>query len=533
MFTVLLKLMLVRAWASVRRLFIGSTKRTIISVLGLGLLGLSLAPMLLLPFFRGYSGARAAVPGLSDTVVAAGALAWILLPTFSFQRGGLLAFTPAEVDQLLPAPFSTRQLIAAKLVWFSAMAAITGVWLALILQIHLGPFHRAAPAVALTATVVVAWNVVLKLLRDGPAWQRVLRVAIAVVPAAMLALAALDALRPLPDSLASFAQRAGDSPTGAALLAAAQPFVDVLRADEPWAALAVVAGVLVVLWAVALRVGPGAIEAIVEHAARRQRVADQVMARGFAIDNTAVAARRTLPTLPRLAGAGPLVWRQLLSVYRGSGMRAVLMLVVFIGVAGFMLSTSRASAGAGVGFLIAFAVGVLPSLFRVDFRGDLDIMEPLKALPLSPIVIAAGQIACTALLSATLLSLTIIVLGVITRADPLLVGAGVLAIFPMGVVIACVENAAFLLYPVRLRAAVGGSPQMVSRGIILLLVRGLFLAPIVLGGAGVGWMLFELTGSWTFVALGVACVTWLGAFAGVRLVAWAFERFDVSADIPG
>jgi hypothetical protein len=181
---------------------------------------------------------------------------------------------------------------------------------------------------------------------------------------------------------------------------------------------------------------------------------------------------------------------------------------------------------------------LLIAMLKLDFRGDLDRMDVLKALPISPNALAAGQLAAPtivlALLHVLLLSGMILFVPVNPAGGGTKVLFWALVIAPvLDLLMIGVENLIFLLLPARPAAATPGDLSAMGRQALIFLLKGLVIlcAGAIAAGAGVA----------TYFALGrsqvIACavtVTLLGvqALAMIPLVGWAFARFDPAEDVP-
>src|SRR5207249_10910957 len=96
------------------------------------------------------------------------------------------------------------------------------------------------------------------------------------------------------------------------------------------------------------------------------------------------SARFSIPMFPRLAGAGPIACRKLTAAIRHS--RAViwflLFLCVMIGPAIYFGGAGHSAAGA-IGGMIFWITMMFANLLRFDFRGDVDHIDTLKAMPVA------------------------------------------------------------------------------------------------------------------------------------------------------
>ncbi len=249
--------------------------------------------------------------------------------------------------------------------------------------------------------------------------------------------------------------------------------------------------------------------------------------------------------IPWLFGRGPfgaLAWRKTGAIVRKA--RGTLFVSALVLAFVTLLSTlfgdthddaARILAPAAVGVLGLF---YLAAGLRFDFRDELDRMESIKAWPLSPARIFLAMLLPEVVLVSLLLMGAVLLRGVIAGGiEPAVYAiAAMLPLFVFAWV--AVDNAVFLLMPVRHVPGQEGALQNAGRGIVLLLVRLTFLTSI--GGASVGvglalgFGLVELGypeslawaaafgATWVLVLLCDAVLVWFGG----RM----FRRFDVARD---
>jgi len=248
--------------------------------------------------------------------------------------------------------------------------------------------------------------------------------------------------------------------------------------------------------------------------------------------------RFRIPLLPWLGGAGPIIWRQLVTATRGY--RALTFLLIFVlisctgpAIAFFSEGKADASVPWSLGATCLFMTMILNQFFAFDFRSDVDRIEVLKTLPIAAWRITVGQLVTpvlwTSLFQILLIGLLYAAFG---RIGYLFLGV-VLLSPPVNLLLTGVDNVLFLLFPTRMQTNPGDFSQA-GRQMLLMMARMAALGIGVGIPAAVGAILFFLTGQNWFIACGVG---WLMCAAlsctPIPLVAWAFQRFDVAADTPG
>jgi hypothetical protein len=527
-----------------------------------------LAYLALALFGQGRGAASGPVP--SQLVTAGGTilLAILLAKWWLFGADRLaLAFTPAEIHFLFPAPVRRSALLAYKLVRAQRLVLLNVlVWAVLLRQGNRGgpgglayalalwvffstlAFHRLG--VALTRESVIehgrsgvrrAWPALAALiLTGGCLWLTLDR-----IPRSLLTAN--------PNGPLGAVQTVLDTPPLAWLVWPLRITLLPMAAETTrvWAlAFAAAFGLaaLHVFWIV--RADRSFEEAAVEASARRAELLERWQKHGGTTPSTARSARRRLP----LAGAGhpvtAIVWKNLTRLARTVSPAFVFTLaglmaagVVFVLVEGrHDPHVSRAIPALAIGW--AAVLGVLgPQWVRVDIRGDLDHLVSLKTWPLSGLTLMTGQVfssvAVLTLLQAGLIGLGLaaaIADGSLSVSARLLVVSAVPAVLLLGslnTVALCIQNGAAVLYPAWVRTEIrpGGIEQMgqhlLTAGASLLLLAA--AGPAVIATA-LAYYLWPLAGPWAVVpgmlvgAGGLA----LEAFLLLDWLGRLFERLDPS-----
>jgi hypothetical protein len=247
--------------------------------------------------------------------------------------------------------------------------------------------------------------------------------------------------------------------------------------------------------------------------------------------------------LPNLRGAGPIAWRQMTTAMRNSRGLFFILLILAISVGPLILSHHAEEAAKHPGDPVSSMTGglviamgwitlVVAAWLRFDFRGDLDLLDYLKSLPISANAISAGQL-ITPVLMLTICDWIIIgsVAVIARRVDFMLASVAALCL-PFNGLLFGVENFIFLLFPTR-AAANPADLQGYGRQILMLFAKGGILV-LTAGVAGaVGVIAFYFLGAPRVLAVAISGVLLCGlAAATVPVVAWAYTRFDVSGDLP-
>lgn len=448
-----------------------------------------------------------------------------------------VAFTPGEVDMLFPGPFGRRELLVFKLTKSSLVALLTALIMSLPLVVYARSWLACFVGVYLTLLFIQFFSTAGVLLAQAmsrriySAIQRavlILGLAVAVFVARNLVIAH-GGMHAIYDF--------GQSDLGRNLLAPFEPFGRAITAYDATElaqaageAALIDAGLLVIVILLDQNYLEAATAASQRRAAQIQRIRSGSLLSAGVKGNV----RWHLPRLPWLGGAGPIGWRQATSAARSA--RGLLLVIVILAIGmGPLFGSSLKDIHLAQTLIgaIAWMTILLSGLLKFDFRGDLDHMDELKALPLQPYAISIGQIVVPTLIltAAHMLLLGSVMVATATHRDLLAVTAGLA--LPFNALLMSTENAIFLLFPSRPAAASPGDFQMLGRQaaqlvmkafavIIGLVIAFTIAAPlfILLGGSLI--LLTLLAGT---VLLGETC-------AMIPLMAWAFQRFDPSVDTP-
>ena len=450
-----------------------------------------------------------------------------------------VTFGPAEVDFLFPGPFTRRQLLAYKLIKTGLFAVPSALLFGVVAGRYGGAFLGRAIAVWLIFQFVQLVAMVSALVQSTVGEYAFTRTRRWVV-AGVLALAAA-ALTPSvwrertarPVELAAHLQA---SPVGRVLLAPFGVFPRALTAPRlfpnglAWDALgaAMIAGLV----AVVFLLDANYLEtAAVASGKRHARVA-RMRAAGLAGTASQKSANLRLPMLPWLGGAGPVAWRQLTTVARTSRGLLVILAVVAVAAGGAVSGAGRSPEA--LGRLIGLSVWVnlfLTSLLKFDFRGDLDQIDNLRALPLHPAAVAAAEVVAPTLILSAVQWLLLLAIAVFGHLPGRGLVAAAAVVLPVNALLVASENLLFLLFPFRPPAAVAGDMGMVGRQTVVFLARLLMLAAVLAVAGLVGYAAYLIAGLALAVAAAAAAVA--AALAGViALMAVVLARFDPSVDTP-
>ena len=475
-----------------------------------------------------------------------------------------LAFTPAEVQFLFPAPLTRRGLISYKLfraqliilfnavIWvfvlrrsgsvLPAALRFVGTWM-LFTNLSL---HRLGAALVRTS-----------LLQHGRAGARRHLPAIVLGGAALLAVAliardgvpAIRAASGTGEVMHALAD-AANLPAARALLylprvvigpSFAQTGAEWLRAALP----ALVMLLVQIFWVIQSDIAFE--EAAVQASAERARRMDAWRRRS---SRPRVGARkkvkRTLPLEPVGAPAGAIVWKNTLLLMRtgrigsivGLAFMAVVLSLPSVDVFGFGRRFVATVALAMIGLLIVLGSRVLQN----DFRQDADHLATLKTLPLAGSRLVGAEVVSSALPVSVLQLALMVIAYVVTLGDAnlpvsLAMRTSLLLMSPLillsvNVTTVTIQNGAALLFPgwIRVTPLVGGGIEAMGQGILatgmLLLTFLLALLPAAAACLATWWLASALPNAW-IIALTVAAGVLLGeTWWAIHGLGHRFERLE-------
>lgn len=450
-------------------------------------------------------------------------------------------FSPGEVDLLFTGPFTRRQLLAFKL----AMACV-GMFLSALLLSCIMLRHVTFWVAGFTGIFLGLWFVHLlnmavimigQTVAEG-AYTRTRKLLLAAVLVAVLVAASqafnttqnttfLEALQRMRHSAAL---RYLCAPFGvyAQVLAAESLFPEMLG----WALVGIAMNLGLI--AVVMKLDANYLEAAADISQRHYARFLQRRQGGFATGNVASkTVRWRFPPPPRIKGAGPILWRQIINALRNARGLLIVIAVICV-VAGPMFATmsGESSQWAIVIFVGIWLTVMLSMMIRFDFRTDIETMEWLKMLPVTPTAVVVGELLTPVLLT-TFIQLVVVGSVALRQGKPLVLIAVAAFVLPVNTLLYGLENLFFLLWPTKAVAANPGDLQFFGRQMLTMLAKLILLAICCGAACLAGVVAWLAAGKHLIPAAVVAwmCIT-AQAIAMMPLIALAFRRFDLSLDNP-
>jgi len=513
------------AWRKLRRA-VSSPKGALLGIFSLGFLAMMILPNLML------TGQQAPIITNLWFVSPPALFGFWLFIVAMGRNTSSITFSLAEVEFLFPGPFSRRQLLAYKLL-LSALAPLGN---ALLIPIFLWRFALWTPAIMLgfwMTFVFVQWTSLLFTLVVDWLSERFARWrSIGLVLLATLA-------------LISFWQVGGLEGDGTPLerlakLEMAWPVKAILAPFTAFSqvAQATTAAQLALSTALALAVNAVVVVLIfrMDHnflqaslAASQKRYAWLERAKrsgGVPSLGQRSKPRFGLPTFPRLAGAGPIAWRQLLELMRSSG-RLIYVLPAILAMIAPVLLVGRQSDRLAIGLVVM--VGFMMSmLMPMGLRTDLLHIETFKSLPISSSAIVWGSITSAVLYPTVVQVVAVAVLAALSGEWTNMSTLAACFAVPLNLLLVAADSILVLMFPSTRRFVPGDF--LLGMRLMFTYLAKILLVAVAAGVAGastlvVYWFLGESR-------VAMATVGWValvieGAMT-LMVASLLFERFDPS-----
>jgi hypothetical protein len=544
-----------RGWVRYLGRNLRTVRGAVTALIGGGFFALWLTAVLLSP---GGGGARVD-PDALRRFGPAFLLFYCLMNVFVSTGERAIYFAPGEVNFLFAGPFGRREILAYKVILTFLVSIPSTLVFAAIVRVHATWFLAAYVALLLAILFQQLFGMAVNLIATSVgarAYSRGRRLLLGV----LLTLAAVTVfqsgvIRQWPPR--DLIESAAATPVWQVISTPLRWFFDAFLAER-WPDLLLNAGLALLvdlaLLGVVFALDAHYLEAAASSSARIYSQIQRFRRGGMAAAGRGGNARFGVPDLPYWGGIGPVLWRQLTTAIRGLGRLAVVFGLIGAFVIFPLLSQGDKgddrAAGAVLGVLVVWLTMFLTQMVPFDFRGDVDRIAALKALPLAAWRLALGQLLAPVVLVTAVQWATLAVAAVLRPEDGELLWILVAFAPPFNFLLFALENFLFLRFPTRVMASTPGDFQAVGRNLLFMLAKMAALAGVALGAVTVGvvaWLgtrllLGVLGGGYEdeevqliagrVAALAGWFVVSLSGLALLPLVAWAFKAFDVGRDTP-
>ncbi|MBD3268264.1 hypothetical protein GF373_16485 [bacterium] len=471
----------------------------------------------------------------------AGIMFLLFVMQFLFSVGDkAVNFKPSEIDFLFTGPFSRRQLVLYKIVFSYATSFFPLLIFSFVLFPHAPWFLALVIGVFFGQNLIQLAAILFALIRQSLPLQmysktrRYLLLGIVVV-----GLVGIKQVLPLELRVPTFAelQQAMQASVLKYILFPFDVFGRIIVAGTwvellTWAPIGILLnGILIGL---ILQMDRDFVELSWQASHRFSERLKKAQSSGAMISSKLKGEVKTrLPMFPRLAGVGPLLWRQILQFMRSSKSVAIIHFVVplFVGPVFFFFGAEKETAFILIGIL-AYVTFLFSFHLRWDFRIDLDQIAWFKRLPMSALGIVVSEISMPVFLLTSTQLLALMSYAVCVRHNLGILGIAALFTFPINTMLASIQNFVFLLFPIRVEANTAGDMSNFGKGLALFFFMSILI--LLCGGlsAGLGLLAYFLFFDSVVAFIAVSWISLSGmSMLLIPCVLWAYLRFDVS-DLP-
>lgn len=523
-----------RQWRRMR-----TPKGMLLTLFGAALFGIWL---LSVTFTFGGGGPRGGAAMLPEALAGA-CVSGLLLVAYLSGLGHPGVFVPpAEVERLLSAPVTRGALLRHRFYVAFARAlpglAVFGLLFSAKLQSPPAAIVGLLLGSAAVALAQQSGSVAAVYAAKRP-WLRALGwITAGVALGAVVALIRDLARESAPGA---WMERLREHAVFAALSAPGAPFVDVVFAPQLSAAAlpALYVGLGLVGTLVALCTVPVDLREATLRTATKVDERLSRLRRGVLIGSRRSSdGMRPMWRAPWWAGRGPagaVVWSKSTGLVRRSPWTFVVAALMLALVVAFsvVLASGRRDSALFSALLIAIPGTLyLCGTLRIDLREEIDRMELWKALPVSRrrlfvALVAPQWLAVTVLLVGAILARTAFAAS---EHDEAMLFVGLL---PLGLFVwIALDNALFLVWPVRAMPGPGGSMQHVARATLFLLLRGGAVVVAASLAAVTFWATRKVLANDGVAFAAAAVVLSAAAWFAVELGGRALNAFDPAEDVP-
>ena len=482
-------------------------------------------------------------PELFRTLVPMFLFCGCLISFFTSAGDKVIQFQPHEIDILFAAPFSRRNLLTYKLITNSTGTLFTTIIFSIFFYPMTTSWSMTFLGLFLSLTFLQLCTLTFVLIRQTvtehfytPLRKSVLSVLGIVVLIGIWQAFPKKIHWP---SIPEFRHFLESNPMST-LLAPFKIFAFTITAKTwyPdflfWGSLSLLFNL--VLFAVVLRLDANYLETSMNVSHKIYQRLQRVRSGGSVLDLSKSLTRRWgIPVLPWLGGAGPILWRQLLTLLRNAQMFLFLLVIMAFAMGPAIISMGGKEKGLiyVVFGLLAWITFVFAASMRFDFRGDLDHLPWLKMLPIHPLAITLGEMSGAVLILTGIHIIALFSFSFLIGSLGSIFWTAIFCSIPFNVLLIGVQNLVFLLFPTRLVAATPGDLQQFGRQMAIFFLTFILVIACIGVSAGLGWLSYWFfNNSQTAFSLVFTFFLYLTSIMIVPFVVWAFERFDVSLDTP-
>lgn len=248
-------------------------------------------------------------------------------------------------------------------------------------------------------------------------------------------------------------------------------------------------------------------------------------------------ARSAISRVPRIAGIGPLAWRQFVGARQHLfGIGLALAAPTVLACLPLLLPLDAATTFTNVvGALAFYSFILLPSALKFDFRRDFERLHVLKSLPLPAPAVVIGQLAVPVIVTSAFQAVVLAIAYAVRPVPARYVVLAALCLLPANLAIYALENVLYLFSPHRLQQE---GLEVFFKCILTFTAKGALFAValvIVYGWVHLSVLAAEVVSAYGYACdrrfvfvIGLAGIAWLAAVALFAVLAQIYARFDAS-----
>jgi hypothetical protein len=478
-------------------------------------------------------------PTMVSTVAPFAILSFCLSNLFTSFGDAAVPFTCAEVDFLFYGPFTRRSLLGFKILKAALGTAFTTLIFSILLLRYSTSWISCCVGIWLTVQFMQLFAMAITLLGQtiGERAYSNARRGLLVAAALLILLAIVPTLLAHHHTALDFMVQVHATIAGQILLVPFDVFAHTITASAHdlfrWAIPAFLIDILML--AIVIGLDANYLETAATLSQQRFERRQRARAGGAAQMTDGNGSKFHVMQLPRWGGAGPIAWRQLIGAMRSS--RALLMLLILIGIGGgtFILKHRGGSFSSLAELLgaVMWMNMVLISMLKYDFRDELDRLDLLRSLPISPIAVAAAELFTPVVVLTTMQATFLIAVAFCFNGGWKIALPPAAFAVPFNILYVGIENLLFLMFPLRSAGLIAGDMQLFGRQMVIFPCKFLLLFVAMTIAAAIGTVGYILGNkSWPAFAAVAWVALSLVALATVPLLARVYSRFDPSKDTP-
>ena len=455
-----------------------------------------------------------------------------------------LAFSPAEIDFLFPAPFQRRTLLAYRIVVSLGVACVSAAFMTLVVGRHGGSLLASFVSLFLATELIYLITLIVGLFSSVIDETTSGRRHVSLIVGTALILVVFVTWDRQSFGLASgnSLRRLARSPVVNVLSLPFRPFVNAFTSTAPWPELATWSAIgfaeVLTLIGILLMIDVDSYETVTNANARDLARLEGTRIRGRHRSSRMAALRPA--GVPWWGGIGPNFWRHGLFMLRQparlltvASLFLVSMISIYVAIKGGRYTARGQEFWLAASALILHAILFGPTILGLDLRSDSEYIDELKSLPIPPLHIVLGELATPCVILILGQWFTLAILALLIHLGRWHIIAVSLLIVPVNILFVEIENLFFLWFPIPRPMGFTLDFPTLGRQCILILAKLAFVTTILVAAAMLGWAAYFSFGrNWTLGFATALLVTLATCASLLPMLTSAFVKFDVSRGSP-